>query len=494
MADKDALKKALLERAKREKTKRETTIGDRIKSAGTFAKDFVMGDGDPNTESPGERAGFKAATLLNMGGEALTLGLVGDEAATKFDEMTGRAPRNYRAAEERLRQENPIMSFGAEVAPAFLLPAAGMMQKGGLLARALKGAAGAGAAGATYGFMEGEGGLGPRLENARNVGLLSGVLGGAAPYMTRGIERVLDRRAANALKRTAIKNAPTDAQLSEIAAPIFQRADQANIPRAGLAQMADDTARQISNRPINPKLMPKTAALMDDLTDVATDPNPTVQFGELNDIRKMTAAARGDFTNPVEQRGGGIIASAIDDFVDGVDPALSKDITKAREMWSRLRKNEAIEEVVARAANQASGFENGLRIGIRQILNNKKKRAGFSKAEIEAMEQIVQGTTFGNLMKKLGKLGFGRGQQTNVLSGTAGTAVFGPASLLAGQAALAGSEALTARSVGQLQNLIRAGGVPSTPSVAQVAPQLPGLLNEALMRSAPRVAEYQMAR
>lgn len=482
------LQAALLERAKREQAKRKKTIGQTI-------KENLLGDDDPNTMNFGEKVG----SLLNMGGEALTLGLVGDEAAAKADEMIGRGSYDerlaqYRGQEEQMRAEHPLISLGAEVAPAMLLPAVGIAQKGGIAAKAIKGALGGATAGGIYGFAEGEGGVGPRLDRAQDVGILSGALGLATPLAVRGVERFLDKRAAAAAKSAAVKNAPDGDALRAMAGPIFQRADSVDLPRAPLAAATQQASQAISPRGVNPGLMPRTAALMDDMTDMATDPASTVKFGELNDLRKMTAAARGDFTNPAEQRGGGIIADAIDNFVDSVDPALSKEIGEARNMWARLRKSELIEEAFVKAENQASGFENGLRVQIRAILNNKKKRAGFTPAEIDAMEQIVRGTKFGNILKKVSKLGFGRGQQTNVLSGTAGTAVFGPASLLAGQAASIGAEALTNKGAQNLLGLVRAGGVPNPASVAQIAPQLPGLIGQMYQAAVPRAAEAYMAR
>lgn len=497
------LQAALLERAKREQAKRKESFGQRvlggIKSAGAFAKDFAVGDGDPAAESTGERFGRKAATLMNMGGEALTLGLVGDEASAKADELIGRGSYDerlaqYRGQEEQMRAEHPLISLGAEVAPAMLLPAVGIAQKGSMLGKAARGFTGGVLSGSTYGFMEGEGDLANRVKRSRDVGLLAGAFGAATPFAVRGVERFLDKRAAAAAKNAAIKNAPDGDDLRAMAGPIFQRADSVDLPRAPLAAATQQASDTISSRGVNPKRMPVSASLIDDLTDMATDPASTIKFGELNDIRGQTAAARGGFNNPMEQRGGGIIADAIDNFVDSVDPALSKEIGEARNMWARLRKSELIEEAFMRAENQASGFENGLRVQIRAILNNKKKRAGFTAAEIDAMEQIVRGTKFGNILKKVSKLGFGRGQQTNVLSGTAGTAVFGPASLLAGQAASIGAEALTNKGAQNLLGLVRAGGVPNPASVAQIAPQLPGLIGQMYQAAVPRAAEAYMAR
>lgn len=462
----DALKAALLEKAKREQAKRKK----------------------PKT------LGEKAATLLNMGGEALTLGLIGDEAAAKFDEAIGRGTyderlEKYRRDEEAMREDHPFLSLGAEIAPALALPAVGLASKGGMLARTGKAAVASGLAGGVYGFAEGEGDASERAKNAQQVAMLSAGIGALGPAAGKGIERYLNSRSRKKLASVAAANAPTADQLRSGAGRIYSRLDGVPLPQEGLANAAGSAANKISSRPINPRLMPKTAAVMDDVMDVATDPQRPLTFGQVEELRQMTGIPRADFSNPAEQRGGSIIANALDEFVETASPEAGKDIAKAREMWGRLRRSEIIEEAIVKAQRQASGFENGLRVQFRAILGNKKKIAGFSEAEIKAMEEVVKGTKVGNWMKKIGKLGFGRGQQSNVLSGTAGTMAFGPASLVAGQVAGAMSEGITTQNAAKLAALVRAGGVPNPVTVMRAAPRLPGLLSYAQQRMAPRLAE-----
>lgn len=125
--------------------------------------DNVIGS-DDGVMSPGEKLG----TMLNMGGESLTLGLVGDEAAAAADAMIGRGGNyderlaKYRGDEAQVRAENPYMSVAAQMAPA-LIPGAGM---GSAIMRVptLAGKMGASGllgaiSGGLYGFMEGEGGV-----------------------------------------------------------------------------------------------------------------------------------------------------------------------------------------------------------------------------------------------------------------------------------------------------------------------------------------------
>lgn len=154
-------------------------------------KDNIIGV-DDGVMSPGEKLG----TLLNIGGEGMTLGVVGDEAAAGFDAAIGRGGsfqenlQKYRQDEAQVRSENPILSFGADIGGALLPGAAGVRAiqgaktfGGRVLSGGLLGAAG----GATYGFMEGDETANGRIGNAALTGLLGGVLGGAAEPVARGV-------------------------------------------------------------------------------------------------------------------------------------------------------------------------------------------------------------------------------------------------------------------------------------------------------------------
>ena len=148
-------------------------------------KENVIGDNDPSTMNAGEKLG----TLLNMGGESMTFGLVGDEAAAAADAMIGRGNYDdrltqYRGNEASVRESNPGMSLIADVAPALipgLAMAKGVAAAPSALSALLRAARSGAAAGSTYGFMEGEGGLGNRLQGGAFGGVLGGAIGAATP-------------------------------------------------------------------------------------------------------------------------------------------------------------------------------------------------------------------------------------------------------------------------------------------------------------------------
>jgi hypothetical protein len=156
-----------------------------------------------------------------------------------------------------------------------------------------------------------------------------------------------------------------------------------------------------------------------------------------------------------------------------VGNAISARYKVARNLWGRMRRSELIDEVLQNADLQASGFENGIRIGLRQILKNKKKRNFFTDSELSAMRDVVSGSTSANLMKLMGKFGFGEGQATNMLGGsistglgaTIGNAVAGPPGAFVGASATAGAGSMarraarriTERAARDVDTMIRAG-------------------------------------
>lgn len=155
------------------------------KPLGTRIWENVVGDNDPNTQNLGERVG----TLINMGIEAGTGGLVGDEAAGMMAGIgaalvpggeTFRDAYNRRQAYDRQQQlitedEAPVASTVAKVAGAVPLA---LLTKN---PQTVLGAAGLGARmGGLYGFMEGEGGFANRMKSGVAGGVIGGVLGAAS--------------------------------------------------------------------------------------------------------------------------------------------------------------------------------------------------------------------------------------------------------------------------------------------------------------------------
>lgn len=456
-------------------------------------KDNVIGV-DDGIQSRGE----KLAALLNKAGESLTLGVGGDEFNAAIDSAVGRRSYGeglqfYRDQQEQIETSNPKTSLAADILPALLSPVgpiAAAKTAATVGGRALRAGGSAAAGGGLFGFMEGEGGATERAKNAGITAGLSAPLGAAGPALGGKVAKAVNKRRMGKAVKEAAALAPQGDDLAAQAGALFEKARGATMPREAFSDRLPQitaSARAAGLRPTSAgaKLAPNSSAVMSEIGDVAGNASPSIGFDEIHDLRKLTAAATGNFNNPFDQRIGASIRDGIDAVVEGMDENVSAQVKEANRMWKILRKSEMLDEIFDRASRQASGFENGLRIQFRQILNNPKKRAQFTKAELQAMEEIPKGTFFGNIMKKIGKLGFGRGQQSNVLSGTAGMAVFGPAAGVAGQGAMAISEGLTARRAQALQDLVRTGGAPDV----KLLPNGIGAFDALSQGIAPRLVE-----
>lgn len=156
----------------------------------------------------------------------------------------------------------------------------------------------------------------------------------------------------------------------------------------------------------------------------------------------------------------------VDDLTEGAMDGAASALKEARSIWSKNRKTEIIDDIIEKAQTQASGNENGLRIGFRSLLNNKKKIAGFSPDEVQAIKEVAQGAPTRNALRVLGKFGFDFGANTNalgvVLGGGAGYGAGGPIGAVAlpaaGSAARYASEKMTGRAAELARALTATGG------------------------------------
>lgn len=156
---------------------------------GAMLYDNVVGS-DDGVQSWGEDLG----TWLNRGGETMTLGLVGDEAsAAAYSALPG---RTYEGELDRFRTNEDNMSgmgkFSADIVGS-LVPGLGglslVSRARSLPAAVARGMGFGAAAGATQGFMEGEGGLSNRMMNGGIGAGIGGAFGGVIPLLGAGIQR-----------------------------------------------------------------------------------------------------------------------------------------------------------------------------------------------------------------------------------------------------------------------------------------------------------------
>lgn len=387
-----------------------------------WAQEFLFGDGDPTTQNLGEKVG----TAINTAGESLTFGLIGDEAGAAVDAALGRGTyddrlEHYRDQEQMFADENPLAYAGSVMAPA-LLPA-GAVARGVMAAPTLAGKsalsalAGAGA-GATYGFMEGEGSAENRLEGARDAGAVGGLVGLASPGIARLAGMLANKVGNNRAVRGVIDAAPSLDDLKARAQAAYARADDAQpIPRERFAGAADEIADATYAIGRDPDLTPRAQKVMDRVFETAeVDRGANIGFKELDRLRRLAGAPAGMTSDRAEMAVGARIIEGIDDFIDSASDEMGGAAKEARSLWRQLRSSELLDDAFEKAARQASGFENGIRIQFRNILNNPSKARGLSEDVKKAMEAVVNGTPGGNFLRRIGRMmGPGVGQQTNML-------------------------------------------------------------------------------
>lgn len=281
-------------------------------------------------------------------------------------------------------------------------------------------------------------------------------------------KKLTTQSAKNLLKSAA----PTIEGLKEAARGIYNELDSLGItinPRS-VNRLSNQLKTIAKKEGFNKRIHPKVSAVLDEFENVRNTPQTLT---EVDTLRKIAQGAASSI-EPSEARLGVILIEHIDNTLDNLKNANFANPSKvdigakfkdARQLWSRAKKSELLEEAFTKASLQASGFENGIRVQFRSILNNKKKRRGFTPEELSTMRQVVKGGKAENLAKMIGRFGFSEGQASNMLMGSlgvAGGAVFGGtagavAVPLIGQVSRTLAQKLTRKNAEFTDAIVRAG-------------------------------------
>ena len=463
----------------------ETSEQIQARTVGTV--DGVVGD-----------AGGKLGSIARSALQGGTFGF-GDEivagGATALKNTFGEGTTydaELQAERDRLqigREQNPKSTLAAEIGGAVALPGAAIKSGASKLGNALRAGGVSAAGGGVYGFGAGEGGAENRLKDARNTALISGGLGAAAPVIGSQVKRLYDASSMKKAIKAAGKTAPSLDELKAMAQKIYAEADNAApLPRGEFASSMQGSLDKATRKGLDVDLTPAANTAYDRAIESATSQAKGIGFQELDILRRKAAIPAGDFANKTQSSLGTGLIHSIDDFVSDASPELGKKAGEARAMWTQLNKSEDVARIVRNAKLQASGFDNGLKMGFRALLKSDKARSGFSPDEIKAMEQIAKGTTMGNFMTKIGKLGVGLGNQSNMLLSSlgagAGAAVGGvPGAIVMpalGTLAQKGAERSTVASTKALQGLLASGGNVAAPKLSQ---QARGLIEQSIIRA-----------
>ena len=420
-----------------------------------------------------------------------------------FDEMAGMVGGDFereraRARLDASRRDYPGTTLTSEVGGAVTLPAPALAQGASLPVRMAQGAAIGGGFGGTYGALSAD--EGERMQGARQGAMFGAAAGAALPAAVEGVRQGVGALRTGQAVREAGRTGPTTEQLRQQAGRLYDQArDRGVVVRqTSFDDFATGLANRIKAEGADPDVTSQAFAAVRRLEAAR---GRDVSLRDIDTLRRVMGNASTS-NNPADRRLAGMMLEGLDDYVHrlvdgdlagGSAQGLSTELRQARKIWGQMRNSEMIEEAIQRAGDQASGFENGLRIQFRQILRNRKAMQRLSEGEQEAVRAVVRGTPLGNLLKRMSRMSYGSGAQTNVMGASlfgaagagAGGAVGGPvgamvgavAPAVVGSAAGRGAENITLTAAQRARNVAAGGGMslPAPPNVNALSGYLRGV-------------------
>ena len=335
-----------------------------------------------------------------------------DEFAAWMGKQTGRKAGTYAELleKERVRDsEIPLgtrilgMLTGAGLTGRFAsLARLNMFTKGGsMLGNVGRGGAFAGVSGAVYGAGSGTGGVRSRLEQA-SLGAATGL----------GVGGTVGAIGTKLAQKTAI---PQTAELYKKAQKAYRASEKEGviISQGSVNNLVKDFERKVRDWGFNAKLYPRAAAALEEVKNSA---GKTLTLKDADLLRQIIRRA-GIAPDKGEGWMSGRMVELFDDFIGGLKPAdlvrgegakAIRSLKKARKLWGRYRKADALEKLVERAKIRApnfvgSGRENALRTEFRAFAMNPRKMRGYNKTERAAIERVAKGGKIGNILRGIGR-------------------------------------------------------------------------------------------
>jgi hypothetical protein len=263
---------------------------------------------------------------------------------------------------------------------------------------------------------------------------------------------------------------PSKAALKEASQAAYKRAEDAGavISKDSFAKAQEVTASLLEKEGIDPTLHPSTTAA---LKRFGAEKGP-ITLEKLETLRRIAKDAESTQV-PADRRLAGKLVDTIDnfaetlgqkDFIAGSPEAIAA-LKEARNLWSRSRKAETLDELVSRAELSApnfsaSGMENALRTEFRNLAKNQARMRVFTAEEQAAIRKVAKGGATENALRMLGKFA-PTGAISTAISGTAGFMAGGPVGAMAlpavGGAARYAATRMTMRNVTRANELVRRG-------------------------------------
>lgn len=239
---------------------------------------------------------------------------------------------------------------------------------------------------------------------------------------------------AKVVRQAIVEAAPDIQALKSISRAVYKELDSSGVTMKPKVYqgMVDKIVKATRKQGLDPRTTPRAAGAIEVLRDTVGQA-PTMT--EIDTLRKVAQGVARNI-DPTEAALGNKMISEIDDFLDGISPKalntgdvpsaqISPKFKAARQLWGRARRAELIQEAILKAKDRASGFENGIRVELGKIVNNKKLAKFFPESERMAIRDVIRGNTSQNFAKLVGRFGFSEGRATNVLAALSGVGAGG---------------------------------------------------------------------
>lgn len=470
----------------------------------------TMGFGDKMraVSSPSQEEGIidKAKAALNVVnpiaavGDMVVKSAIGDE---KFEENLAKERDQTQAARDRARNAALPTEIAGAVVTGSTLANSGATLAGRLGTGAMTGIKGVLARaglmapeGAVYGTVD-------ALGNDRDVktGAITGAIAGPVGSV---LGDTVSKVASKVLPAKTASKVPSLEKLREAADDAYTAADNAGVivnPQS-VQRLKSNVEAKLVDFGYHPQNQPGVKAALDEI-DRISQGNVTLKG---LDILRRVAKNAYTTTNPSQNAASQIVVKEIDDFMNGLNAtdvvmgnkvAGLTSLKDARELWTRVRKNEkmvdAIESAALRAASTGSGgnVENATRQNLRRMIDpTSSSKIAWSADEKKAIDEIVRGTPTQNALRLLGKLSpQGNGLMAALGVGGAMTnPVLGVPSL-AGLGAKHMADKGVQQGIQALDELIRAGGSQAQLQAAQATLRS---LSQAQREAVARVVEMSI--
>lgn len=222
--------------------------------------------------------------------------------------------------------------------------------------------------------------------------------------------------AAAGVRPRRMEEAPSTEVLARQATEKYQAATDAGVivkPQT-IQSIAQRLSTEAKSAGFDQDLHPGVGAVLRRLEVEGSSPKT---LSEIETLRRIVRAPAGDFANKDQQRIAKQLIRKFDNSVDQLGPndiiagnapeALSA-LRSARELYSRNKKSDTIEDLVSKAELSStqysqSGMENALRVQFRALAKNRTKMAQFNKDEREQIRNIVKGGPRQNALRFVGK-------------------------------------------------------------------------------------------